>query len=102
MGLIGAWVFNSIANARGENYLSACFGSPVDWVLSLDLLIFAVAGSAFMITEARDGEGIAVHGALRHNRVCFYFSSFSRDSRAEVTGDASGPSRLNSARYLSP
>jgi uncharacterized membrane protein len=38
---------------RGENYLEAWFSSPADWVLSLDLLIVAVAGSAFMIMEAR-------------------------------------------------
>jgi len=53
IGLITAWVFNGIASVRRENYLSAWFGSPVDWVLSLDLLIVAVAGSAFMIMEAR-------------------------------------------------
>ena len=53
VGLVTAWIFNGIASAQGENYLSAWFGSPVDWVLSLDLLIVAVAGSAFMIMEAR-------------------------------------------------
>jgi len=37
----------------GQNYLDAWFGSAVDWVLSLDLLIVAIAGSAFMIFEAR-------------------------------------------------
>jgi len=53
VGLITAWVFNGVASVRGENYLDAWFGSPADWVLSLDLLIVAVAGSAFMIMEAR-------------------------------------------------
>jgi len=53
VGLITAWVFNGIASVRGENYLEAWFSSPADWVLSLDLLIVAVAGSAFMIVEAR-------------------------------------------------
>jgi hypothetical protein len=52
-GLITAWVFNGIAVMTGADYLDAWFGSPVDWVLSLDLLVVAVAGSAFMIFEAR-------------------------------------------------
>ena len=53
VGLITAWVFNGIASVMGANYLLAWFGTPVDWVLSLDLLIVAVAGSAFMIFEAK-------------------------------------------------
>jgi len=53
VGLITAWVFNGIASVTGQNYLDAWFGSAVDWVLSLDILIVAVAGSAFMIFEAR-------------------------------------------------
>ena len=53
IGLITAWVFNGIASMTGQNYLDAWFGSAVDWVLSLDILIVAVAGSAFMIFEAR-------------------------------------------------
>jgi hypothetical protein len=53
VGLITAWVFNGIASIQGQNYLDAWFGSAVDWVLSLDILIVAVAGSAFMIMEAR-------------------------------------------------
>lgn len=53
IGLITAWVFNGIASVTGQNYLDAWFGSAVDWVLSLDILIVAVAGSAFMIFEAR-------------------------------------------------
>ena len=52
-GLVTAWVFNGIATVTGQDYLSAWFGSAVDWVLSVDLLIVAVAGSAFMIFEAR-------------------------------------------------
>ena len=50
-GLITAWVFNGIASVSQADYISAWFGSPVDWVLSLDLLIAAIAGSAFMIME---------------------------------------------------
>ena len=53
VGLITAWVFNGIASVTGQNYLDAWFGSAVDWVLSLDILIVAIAGSAFMIFEAR-------------------------------------------------
>ena len=52
-GLVTAWVFNGIASATGANYLLAWFGTPVDWVLSLDLLIVAIAGSALMIFEAK-------------------------------------------------
>ena len=53
VGLITAWVFNGIASVTGQNYLDAWLGSAVDWVLSLDILIVAIAGSAFMIFEAR-------------------------------------------------
>ena len=53
VGLVTAWVFNGIASVTGQNYLDAWFGFAVDWVLSLDILIVAIAGSAFMIFEAR-------------------------------------------------
>ena len=53
IGLVTAWVFNSIAVIGGADYLDAWFGSAVDWVLSLDLLIVAIAGSALMIFEAK-------------------------------------------------
>ena len=53
VGLITAWVFNGIAIVTGQNYIDAWFGSAVDWVLSLDLLIVAIAGSALMIFEGR-------------------------------------------------
>ena len=53
VGLVTALVFNGIASITGQNYLDAWFGSAVDWVLSLDILIVAIAGSAFMIFEAR-------------------------------------------------
>ena len=52
-GLITAWLFNAIASIQGQDYLDAWFGSAVDWVLSLDILITAIAGSAFMIIEAK-------------------------------------------------
>lgn len=53
MGLVTAWVFNGIASIQGQDYLQAWFGQEVDWVLSLDILIVAIAGSAFMVMEAR-------------------------------------------------
>ena len=53
VGLITAMIFNGIASVDGADYLSAWFGSPVDWVLSLDLLVVAIAGSAFIIFEGR-------------------------------------------------
>lgn len=53
VGLVTALVFNGIASVQGQNYLDAWFGSAVDWVLSLDILIVAIAGSALMIFEAR-------------------------------------------------
>ena len=53
VGLITAWVFNGIASVTGQNYIDAWFGSAVDWVLSIDLLIVAIAGSALMIFEAQ-------------------------------------------------
>ena len=56
IGLTTAWIFNGIAVMQGQgftDYLQAWFTTPLDWVLSLDLLVVAVAGSAFMIFEAR-------------------------------------------------
>lgn len=53
IGLITAWVFNSLGVVAGESYLSSWFGNYFDWVLSLDLLIVAFVVVAFMITEAK-------------------------------------------------
>ena len=53
IGLITAWIFNGIASVTGQDYFNAWFGSAVDWVLSVDLLIVAIAGSALMIFEAQ-------------------------------------------------
>ncbi len=53
IGVITAWLFNGLAVMRGEDYLKAWFGTSVDWVLSADLLIVAIAGSSFMIIEGR-------------------------------------------------
>ena len=53
IGLITAWYFNGIAVMKAQDYLAAWFGAEVDWVLSMDLTIVAIAGSAFMIFEAK-------------------------------------------------
>jgi hypothetical protein len=53
LGLATAWAFNGLAVMAQADYLGAWFSSPVDWVLSADLLIVAVAGSIFMIIEGR-------------------------------------------------
>jgi uncharacterized membrane protein len=53
IGLVTAWIFNGIAVANNEDYLTAWFGTAVDWVLSGDFTIVAIAVVIFMITEAR-------------------------------------------------
>ena len=52
-GLATAWILNGMAVMGQADYLDAWFSSPVDWVLSADLLIVALAGSIFMIIEGR-------------------------------------------------
>lgn len=64
VGLITAWVLNGIASFEGANYLNAWFGSVVDWVLSVDLLIVAATTIVFMLYEAR---------RLGMKRVWLYF-----------------------------
>ena len=64
IGLITAWWLNGIASFEGANYLDAWFGTPVDWVLSVDLLIVALAVAVFMIYEAKK---------LGMKRVWLYF-----------------------------
>ena len=56
VGLITAWVFNGLAvyqGATGGDYFDAWFSTSPDWVLSLDLLVVAIAGSAFILLEGR-------------------------------------------------
>lgn len=65
LGLITALVLNGIASMAGQNYLQAWFGQPVDWVLSVDLLIVALAVVTFMIAEAK---------RLGIKRVWIYFA----------------------------
>lgn len=56
VGLVTAWVFNGLAvmgGATSSDYVEAWFTTSLDWVLSLDLLVVAVAGSAFIVLEGR-------------------------------------------------
>jgi hypothetical protein len=53
IGLVTAWIFNGIAVMNNENYMAAWFGTAVDWVLSGDFTIVAIAVVVFMISEAR-------------------------------------------------
>jgi enterochelin esterase-like enzyme len=64
LGLITAWVLNGIASFEGADYINAWFGSVVDWVLSVDLLIVAAATIVFMLYEAKK---------LGMKRVWLYF-----------------------------
>ena len=64
VGLITAWVLNGIASFEGADYINAWFGSIVDWVLSVDLLIVAAATVVFMLYEAKK---------LGMKRVWLYF-----------------------------
>ncbi len=53
-GLIGTWWFNVIAIVQMVNYVGDLFTSgPAVTSISIDLLIAAVAGSIFIIIEAR-------------------------------------------------
>ena len=64
-GLITALVLNGIASVQGQDYLQAWFGQPVDWVLSVDLLIVALAVVTLMLAEAK---------RLGIKRVWLYFA----------------------------
>ena len=46
-------VFNGLAVMGGQDYTAAWFGTAVDWVLSADLSIVAIASVVFMLAEAR-------------------------------------------------
>jgi predicted alpha/beta superfamily hydrolase len=64
LGLVTAWVLNALAVTQEADYLNAWFGSYVDWVLSLDLLVVGIAVITFMLVEAR---------RLGMKRVWLYF-----------------------------
>ena len=53
IGLVTAWIFNWLAVMNNEDYMAAWFGTAVDWVLSADFTIVAIAVVVFMISEAR-------------------------------------------------
>lgn len=53
IGLVTALVFNGIAAMTGANYGEAWFGSAVDWVLSADLSVVAIAAVVFMFAEGK-------------------------------------------------
>ena len=54
MGLVGTWWFNIRAIAESRNYLGDLVTSgPAVSSITVDLLVVAVAGSVFIIIEAR-------------------------------------------------
>jgi hypothetical protein len=53
VGLVTAMVFNGIAVMTGADYAGAWFGTAVDWVLSADLTVVALAVVVFMLSEAK-------------------------------------------------
>ena len=53
VGLVTAWVFNALAVMNNQDYAGAWFGTAVDWVLSADFTVVAIAVVVFMIAEAR-------------------------------------------------
>jgi hypothetical protein len=52
IGFVTAMVFNGLSMMNGEDYGKAWFGSAVDWVLSADLIVVAIAAVIFMIAES--------------------------------------------------
>ena len=64
IGLVTAVVLNGIASTSGADYFGAWFGTIVDWVLSIDLLVVAMAVVVFMLVEAK---------RLGMKRVWLYF-----------------------------
>ncbi len=64
VGLVTAMTFNGFAVMNGEDYSAAWFGTAVDWVLSSDLSIVAIAVVVFMLAESR---------RLGMKRVWIYF-----------------------------
>jgi hypothetical protein len=53
VGLITAWYFNTMAILKAQDYFGSWFGSEVDLVLSLDLLVTAFAAVPFMFIESK-------------------------------------------------
>ena len=90
IGLFTAWWFNAIASLEGQDYIKAWFGSAVDWVLSLDLLIVILALVVFMLYEAKK---------LGMKRVWLYFlaSCSMNTTRAKITIRRSSESTQSTA-----
>ena len=53
VGLTTAWYFNTVAILKAQDYFGSWFGSEVDLVLSLDLLVTAFAAVPFMFIESK-------------------------------------------------
>lgn len=53
VGFVTAMVFNGLAVMEGADYGAAWTGSAVDWVLTADLSVVAIASVVFMFAEAR-------------------------------------------------
>jgi hypothetical protein len=53
IGLVTAWIFNGLAVMNNQDYMASWFGTAVDWVLSGDFTVVAIAVVVFMISEAR-------------------------------------------------
>lgn len=53
VGFVSAWIFNALAVMNNQDYVGAWFGTAVDWVLSADFTVVAIAVVVFMIAEAR-------------------------------------------------
>lgn len=53
-GLVGTWTFNLLAVAQARDFVGDWVGSgPAVSSLTVDLLLVAVSGSAFILVEAR-------------------------------------------------
>ena len=52
-GFVTAMVFNGIAVMTGADYAGAWFGTAVDWVLSADLTVVALAAVVFRLSEGK-------------------------------------------------
>lgn len=53
-GLVGTWIFNALAIVQMRDFLGDLFTSgPAVSSISVDLLVVAIAGSVFVIVEAR-------------------------------------------------
>lgn len=54
VGLVGTWTYNIFAIIERSDFIGDWFGgSPAVGSLTMDLLIMAVAGSAFIVIEGR-------------------------------------------------